>query len=80
MAVTIKFDDTCTFFGFTLSYKWNDDLSKTLLIAECYRRMEMCLDSLNFHNLKKMLRSQSFVIHQSIDKIEDGDIIYISSL
>lgn len=80
MTAVLKFDATTPFAGFTVTYKIHDDISKTLIIAESYRRLEMCLESLNFHLLQKSLRNYSFVIHTSIDDVKDGDVILISSL
>lgn len=80
MTASIKFDNTSIFAGFTVSYKINDEMSKTMILAESYRRLEMCLESLNFSSLQKTLKNHSFVIHTSIEDLKDGDTILISSL
>ena len=80
MTASIQFDNTSIFEGFTVSYKINDDISKTIILAECYRRLENVLDSLNLHKIKSVMKDQCFVIHKSIEQVEDGDTILISSL
>ena len=80
MTATIKFDDTSIFSGFTISHKFNDDVSKTMLLVESYRRLEICLEQLNLDNLRNILKSHSFVIHTPVDNLKDGDTILISSL
>lgn len=79
MAAIVKFDDTSMFRGFTISYKlMGNDLSKTMILAEAYRRLEMCLESLNFEGLQNLLRNHSFYIKTSLNNINDGDVILIS--
>lgn len=82
MSITITFDETSIFCGFSVSLKItnNDDMSKTMILAETYRRLEMCLESLHFEGLRKILRQNSFVVNGSIDKLQDGDTIKISCL
>ena len=80
MTASIQFDNTSIFEGFTVSYKISDDMSKTIILAECFRRLENVLDSLNLHKLKGVMKDQCFVIHKSIEHIEDGETLFISSL
>lgn len=78
MTATVTFDQSSIFGGFSITYKLNDDMSKTLLVAEAYRRLSMCLESLNFDSLQKILQSHSFVIHSSIENLKDGDQVFIA--
>ena len=80
MTASIQFDETTIFEGFTVSYKISEDMSKTIILAECFRRLENVLDSLNLHKMKGIMKNQCFVIHKSIEKIEDGETLFISSL
>jgi hypothetical protein len=80
MTATLQFDDTSIFEGFTVNYKLNDNMSKTLLIAESFRRVENVLESLNLNKLKHVLKDQCFVIHDSLGNVQDGDVLFISSL
>ena len=79
MTATLQFDDTSIFEGFTVSYKISESMSKTIMLAESYRRLENVLESLNLNKLKSVLNDQCFVIHKSITKVEDGDTLFISS-
>ncbi len=80
MTASIQFDETTIFEGFTVSYKLSDNLSKTIILAECFRRLENVLDSLNLHKLKGLMKNQCFVIHRSIEQLKDGDTLFISCL
>lgn len=78
MTASIRFDETSVFCGFTVSYKLNDEMSKTMILAESYRRLEMVLESLNLTALQKLLKDHSFVIMVPIESVKDGDIIKVS--
>lgn len=80
MSITITFDNTSIFEGFTITHKIYDEMSKTSVIIECFRRLEGVLDQLNLSNLKRILRDQCFVIHKSLDNIKDGESVSISTI
>ena len=79
MTIQIKFNDG-PFEGFTVAYKMNEELSKTLIISETYTRLDGVLDSLNLQKLRNILKGQCFLIQQSLEEINDGDCILISSV
>ena len=80
MTASFQFDNSSIFEGFTVSYKINEDMSKTIILAECFRRLENVLDSLNLQNLQKTLKNECFVIKQSIENLEDGGVVMISKV
>ena len=80
MTATIKFDESTIFGGFTVSYKISDDISKTVILSECYRRLESVLDSLNMDKMLIILRKQNFIIEKPLEDIIEGSVIYISSI
>jgi len=80
MTASIIFDESCVFDGFSITYRLHDNISKSILIAECFRRLENVLDSLNLNKLKHILKNECFVIKSPIDNIQDGETIYISQL
>ena len=80
MTAIIKFDESTIFEGFTVSYKISDDMSKTIIIADCFRKLEGVLDSLSLNKIKVILKRQSFIIESSIDDLKDGDTIYVSAM
>jgi hypothetical protein len=80
MATTVRFDETSIFHGFTVSYKLNEDISKTLLISETYKRLDGVLESLNLENLRNILRNQTFAIKGSIEQMKEESVILISTI
>ena len=80
MTAIVKFDNSCIFEGFTVSYKINEDLSKTFLIAETYKKLDGVLESLNLHKLRSILKDECFVVQQSLVGIQEDDVISISAV
>ena len=78
MTAVIEFDNTSVFQGFTVNYKISEGLSKSIVIAECYRRLENILDSLNLQKLKEISKDKCFIIKSSINDLNDGDKVFIS--
>ena len=80
MSALVIFDDSTLFEGFTITYTLKEDMSKTILLSECFRRLQSVLESLNLKKLLTTLKDESFVIKESIDEIKEGDTIRISCL
>lgn len=79
MTASVTFDETTLFEGFTVTYKISEDISKTIMISDTYRRLDGVLESLNLNNLRSILKNQSFSIKQPLEDICDGSIVKISS-
>jgi hypothetical protein len=80
MSVLVVMDSTTMFEGFHFNYKLSDNVSKTMVIAEVYRRLETILQQLNFAKLLSSLRNESFHIQNNILDLKDDSKIFISSL
>jgi len=80
MTANVVFDASSIFEGFSVSFKINDELSKTVIISECHKKLENILDQLNLSKLKTILNDTCFIIKDSIVNIEEGHTVTISSL
>tara|TARA_B100000900_G_scaffold221380_1_gene187882 strand:- start:232 stop:501 length:270 start_codon:yes stop_codon:yes gene_type:complete len=80
MTANFQFDQSTIYAGFTVTVRISDKMSKTIILAEAFKRLESVFESLNLHALQENLKDQSFFIRDSVEKLKDGDIVMISSV
>lgn len=80
MAANFQFDQSTIYAGFTVTVRISEKMSKTIILAEAFKRLESVFESLNLHTLQEKLKDQSFYIRDSVENLKDGDIVMISSV